>query len=80
MTETAWWVLIVFLTNALTAVVIVDTYRRRVYSLRRGYAEDLAAVQQETALANVRVRDVELKERLYSSLPYVDAERRRDSE
>jgi hypothetical protein len=80
MSEQAWWIVIVFVTNALTASVIIDTYRRRVYSLRRRYAVELAAVQQETARANVRVRDIGLKERLYGALPYVDIERRGSSE
>jgi len=80
MSETAWWAVVVLVTNALTATVIIDTYRRRVCSLRRRYAVEIAAVQQETARANVRVRDIELKERLYGALPYVEAERRGNSE
>jgi len=48
------FIFIVLATNLLTAIVIIDTYRRRVYELRRRHALELEAVQQEQA--NVRMK------------------------
>jgi len=62
MSEAAWWAVIVFATNILTATVIVDTYRRRVYALRRRHALEMEANQQQIA-------NIEIRERVLGAVP-----------
>lgn len=48
------WISVVLITNTITAVVLIDTYRRRIFSLKRAHAQENEATQQQ--LTNVRMK------------------------